>query len=843
MTMYLDKLGEWFKNRSMTIKESFYTAVGANSEYAFSGIFWTSMKDAEFYIKTVKEGCETYPYKSFLLIGLNMEITKSLASYLVEKAEIDPDKLFCYSLLENVYIKYATNETAVFTDVFETGEADECERIDSVESDPTESITPESIAPESNMTVEECVEVEEKTERNDEEPVEEPVAESVEISHSVEREVSEVAATKELFVPEENDTKTDVEIDTEEIQSNVYQMIANKRIYCATAYLYALSGSNALVKTTYEQLAYAVNDPAMRCSYNSQKIFSLYSEFVNYLMLSAGMRNFFMSHTDYYYDYQMKPLYDNMSAVPFAGESTSLLGAAYDMLGFKEKFHKGIDFYADYRLKDQNEVKRKLNELAVNAKTFYDSYVCGQPKNHKSVKRFVDTWKLIFSENGDLALYLNVVQEQDYSSAGDVQEYLLKNFISDNCSAEYSNLSMDKLNRYIDECWDKSKTNGGSRFKSTSLMSDLRNNLINAIEKVIRLLCEWSSLVNDKNISVDDVGAKRYSEIQQKLISELEVAIDEMQKRAENASEQEQAGAVVLENTLRELIARLDGSYDERSYKYYYIDFLRERYVLLDENYLPDMQGKFVDFQELSMLNRILSHSKAKLMTFREMLDMIFISYGDDYGSAKLIMDYLEVYGDTSYIDSYNIKVSQEQAQKEAAIKLKNFIENLELAQSYGQIEENKENKKEKIQRIANEWFEYANKTKNYGFFKMILEQYEKKIHEEAKVRGETLMKEIESIKNQSSANANRQKRIEKIQEMIDCQNYTVAEDLLSRIDSDESDEEVEYERQDYLQKFIDDYDYNYRMVANAGIALSKMVSARIHNKDDKGAKRLMIIG
>ena len=34
-------------------------------------------------------------------------------------------------------------------------------------------------------------------------------------------------------------------------------------------------------------------------------------------------------------------------------------------------------------------------------------------------------------------------------------------------------------------------------------------------------------------------------------------------------------------------------------------------------------------------------------------------------------------------------------------IRLNNFIENLELAQSYGQIEETKENKKEKIQKIA----------------------------------------------------------------------------------------------------------------------------------------------
>ena len=58
---------------------------------------------------------------------------------------------------------------------------------------------------------------------------------------------------------------------------------------------------------------------------------------------------------------------------------------------------------------------------------------------------------------------------------------------------------------------------------------------------------------------------------------------------------------------------------------------------------------------------------------------------------------------------------------------LNNFIENLELAQSYGQIEETKENKKEKIQKIANEWFAYADETKNYGFFKRILEEYEKK--------------------------------------------------------------------------------------------------------------------
>ena len=629
MPLYLDKIEEKAKCNNMIINECFYSEVGLNKEYVFAGVFWTSMEDVDDYCKMVKKECEMYPYKSFLLIGLNAEITRKIAAYLIEKTSLDLDKLFCYSLLEKTYTKYMTNEAAVFEDLFESAELDsECE---------------------ANEIIEE-IEGDLELEAPLEQPVsEQPVDETSEQFENMDETAeSEVAAT-------ELPTQTFVENDMNEAMGNTYQMIANQRIYCATAYLRALSGSSMQAKKAYEQLAYAVNDPAMRCSYNSQKIFSLYSEseseFSKYLMLAAGMRNFFMSHTGYEYDYQMKSLYENMNAVDFANQCPNLLGAAYDMLDFKEEFHKGIDFYADYRVKDQNEVKKRLNELASLANVLYDSCVCGQPKNHKRVKRFVDTWKLAFSDTGDLALYLDAVRENDYDSAADVREYLLKNFISENCSVEYSNLSMDKLNQYIDECWDKSKTNGGSRYKSSNLMSDLRNNLTNAIEKVLKLLCEWSSLVNDKNVSAEDAGAQRYKEIRKELMKKLAKAVAEMDKRQKATEASEQAGAIVLKNTIQELMARIDGSYDERSCKYYYIDFLRANYVLLDEDYLPDMQGKFVDFQELSLANRVLEHSKARLLSFEEMLNSIFVEYGDNYGSAELIMSYLEAYGNTECRD------------------------------------------------------------------------------------------------------------------------------------------------------------------------------------------------
>ena len=59
-------------------------------------------------------------------------------------------------------------------------------------------------------------------------------------------------------------------------------------------------------------------------------------------------------------------------------------------------------------------------------------------------------------------------------------------------------------------------------------------------------------------------------------------------------------------------------------------------------------------------------------------------------------------------------------------------------------------------------------------------------------------------------------------------------------MNSDESDEEYEVNEIDYLQKFIDDYDYNYKIVSNSSKKVSDLVKQRIHNKDDKGASRLI---
>ena len=100
-------------------------------------------------------------------------------------------------------------------------------------------------------------------------------------------------------------------------------MIVSDKTYCATTYLRSMMDKRADFKDMYEKLAYAVNEPWLRCSYNSQTIFTVYADTTNifskYLFVAAAMRNFFMNHVCY--DYDMKALYANIKELDIVSSS------------------------------------------------------------------------------------------------------------------------------------------------------------------------------------------------------------------------------------------------------------------------------------------------------------------------------------------------------------------------------------------------------------------------------------------------------------------------------------------------------------------------------------------
>ena len=654
-----------------------------------------------------------------------------------------------------------------------------------------------------------------------------------------EKEEVELKIREKLEMESEN---LKLDLNVEEVLNNVYRMLAEEKFYCAITYLSSLKSYNEEIKVCYDKLAYAINAPCKRCSYSSQRIFALYPAdediYNKYLMVSASIRNFFMDHISY--DYDMKSLHSNVAEFPIVRDNNGLTKLMYTLFSFKENINKGIDVYADYRAKDQLLLERKAHALRDEATVYYDNYVNNTPKNHKKVIRYVNTWKLVYDKEGDFAFFLKEIMDGDNEGVELASEFVKSNFMNEGCSLDYQNIDEQKINNYVTAYWKKAGASGKIQFKSSDLMSGLRNNLVNSMEKVIKLICEWINLNYSSAKLSNDEGTKRYNSIKKDLLENADMAVSYIENKMTSLSLKEFAGAAVLKNTISELIDRISGKYDENSYKYYYIDFLKGNEVLLGDDYLPDMCVKFADFEELALSSRILRHSRNALISFEERLDNIFCNYGDDYGTAKLIMDYLSDIGRPVDEEKYNIIKSQEQAEEDAKIQLDDFIENLELAQSYGQIEETRENKKEKIQKMANEWFIYAKESKNFGFFKLILENYRKKIREDAKVRGNALLEELKKVEGDVVKNGHKKDRIDKIREMINIQNYTVAEDLLSRINSVEEDDEFEMGGVDYLQKFIDDYSYNYQMVANSSKKLSMLVNTKIHNKDTKVGSKLV---
>ena len=90
-----------------------------------------------------------------------------------------------------------------------------------------------------------------------------------------------------------------------------------------------------------------------------------------------------------------------------------------------------------------------------------------------------------------------------------------------------------------------------------------------------------------------------------------------------------------LQQTLKELKSRLSGEYKEGSYQFYYIDFLKNDKVLLDEDALPILDEVF-ELPDFSVLSRIQLHCTEKEQEFAERMQEIFEGE-DDYGPTENI--------------------------------------------------------------------------------------------------------------------------------------------------------------------------------------------------------------
>lgn len=489
--------------------------------------------------------------ESLVVYGVSLEHAKKVASWLQKELGKKAALIYYTSKLEkNVYA--LENDLPAEP---KTGEPVEDEITDESVELPEEE--PEQGTAEAEASSKTDSEKEDETDKKTEEAINLELEQPEAVEEQPEQESEESYEAEEKGIVSEQ-TLTDEK--RMEYIAAYQEMIASGKIYAASAYLKALAGKYDAFEQHYRQLAYAMNDPMEHCTYNSDTIFQIFygeSEPVSdYYVVAAALRNYFLDQ--YSYDYSAQQLYDMFKKSTLLTENQSLEEIVYDLMEFKNRQKRGVDRYADYREKERGEWEKQLAKICHEAKEYYESYKNGNVKESTSHKRFLETTKLLLGADSDLCQYLKAVSEDDREMLEILEEFLADTYVKDQAVICEENIDQAKVNRVMDEFWDRAAENMNSVKKTSDLMGSLRMNLSKKVHKIVSILCDYVSLMQASFNSSDDAALVEYKKIRTPLLHHMDEMIAVLSEK-DSGDRKACAGKTVLQQTLKELKSRLSG--------------------------------------------------------------------------------------------------------------------------------------------------------------------------------------------------------------------------------------------------------------------------------------------
>lgn len=648
----------------------------------------------------------------------------------------------------------------------------------------------------------------------------------------------------------------------EEYYATYKKILMTGKTYCACAYLKRLAELDASFKDEYLQLAYAVNDPLAACTYNSDQIANTYLadgyEHNSYYLAAAILRNFYSNQC--LYDYAIDSMMDSFAEDKLLVSNDKLKHLIDILRMFKKEHHCGMGKFADYKKSDIAALKAKLDIFAKRA--MEQSKLASEQSYNVAITnaRFGKTLEYLFRGNSDLASFLDMIAEKEKDEAAIelMKQYLQEHFIKENAPVAVENINSNKIDELIDIAWDVAGNLIRNKKKTSKLVSGPRVNLRHRLEEIGKLISEYLVTVEQINNADEDDKAypayqkayKTTSRLFQKIIAEYEAEAKQADK--------DYGYKLVLIQTLKEIYAKMKGDNPEFTGKYFYLPFLGDSHVLLNANYQPEYR----DIKELPAMGTLACIEKHAFEGGDMSVDLQMRLKGimekdtdivqsiisdDNYGSLRLLTGCINAQQpgfEAEFMKNFRVAMALDFAKKQAKKEFEDFSDELALFQSYGQIDNTEENKKEIILQTAGLLYEAAQEDDNYGFFEKVLVEFKNKIQRDAVVQGDALKQNLENfllahqeLKENEAAN----KLIERIRQCIDSQKYSSAEELLNRLENDDYESLQELEMKDYLQDFLNHYNNYIKSVANNDKTLRAQVKPyRTANKDTRAAERLL---
>ena len=648
----------------------------------------------------------------------------------------------------------------------------------------------------------------------------------------------------------------------EEYYETYKKILMTGKTYCACAYLKRLAELDASFKDEYLQLAYAVNDPLAACTYNSDQIANTYLadgyEHNSYYLAAAILRNFYSNQC--LYDYAIDSMMDSFAEDKLLVSNDKLKHLIDILRMFKKEHHCGMGKFADYKKSDIAALKAKLDIFAKRA--MEQSKLASEQSYNVAITnaRFGKTLEYLFRGNSDLASFLDMIAEKEKDEAAIelMKQYLQEHFIKENALVAVENINSNKIDELIDIAWDVAGNLIRNKKKTSKLVSGPRVNLRHRLEEIGKLISEYLVTVEQiNNADEDDKAYPAYQKAYKTTSRLFQEIIAEYEAEAKQA-DKDYGYKLVLIQTLKEIYAKMNGDNPEFTGKYFYLPFLGDSHVLLNANYQPEYRD-IKELPAMGTLARIEKHAfeggdmsvdlQMRLKGIMEKdTDIVQSIISDDnYGSLRLLTGYINDQQpgfEAEFMKNFRVAMALDFAKKQAKKEFEDFSDELALFQSYGQIDNTEENKKEIILQTAGLLYEAAQEDDNYGFFEKVLVEFKNKIQRDAVVQGDALKQNLENfllahqeLKENEAAN----KLIERIRQCIDSQKYSSAEELLNRLENDDYESLQELEMKDYLQDFLNHYNNYIKSVANNDKTLRAQVKPyRNANKDTRAAERLL---
>lgn len=624
------------------------------------------------------------------------------------------------------------------------------------------------------------------------------------------------------------------------------QMISSGNVAAAVAYLKAASMLNKNLVSTYTMVSYAVNHPLESFDYRLENISLQYdiscfasNPWAKYAYVAAVTRGLFYHSAENDYFVASASLdRDILDSIPALEKAITCIEE------FRSTTGKGMDLYADYRYKSNESKLFALDKLSKDAKDIRDRYFGRLFHETADQKRFKITKAIVFENDGFINQLLDCVVGNDIEQFKNIQKQFSECFIRDGLTVSTDNIDNKKIEAFIDEAWEKAGKDKSIHIRvSSTLMGSLRNNIKIPVARIVELACSWLALNSELSSEYSETDLVLYRSNRNEFSEALSQAVDEINDLRSSLSDVHvQAGLVLLRNTVEELLDRVNGTWAEEKYRYFFADFLRTNNILLNDDFLPDLTFTFCDMPTFNVLSRIKAHVEDETANMVEYAKTIYSRDEDkhDFGTAEKIATYLNYLGSESeWSMPDNADTFNEQARKQIRERYDHFNDDIASARSRGQIEVS-DNFLASIDVTAQSLFRYCLETKNYGFFFRFISLSLDIVHKNALEYGRILKTQLERLLNELELDAD---IYNKISTHIETQQYTVAEEMMYRLQKgDIFDGSDNFQNaNEYLTQFWSEFDSIYSTIAKEqGTTMVKIISSHGAMKDRKGGEALV---